>query len=181
MWPLCWVGGCVRARRSDDLFVCFGAKPKQTAWAWDLPRDRKYTRRGGSQRRQKWVDKGRRREAVDDEEQSVDRAVSRRRQEKMEAGQRRESTEVRKATAKTWWPTERPGKPTREDVSMASSFCRSFAKNTDARRMQSITKLPFLSLKLKIKVHVVRCSSFHPLSCILCGRYEMCDSPIGNY
>ena len=40
-------------RQADDLFVCFGAKPKQRAWARNLPRDRKWTRRGRSERRQK--------------------------------------------------------------------------------------------------------------------------------
>ena len=43
---LCW-------RHSGDLFVCFGAKPTQRAWGWDLPRDRKWGREGRSQRRQR--------------------------------------------------------------------------------------------------------------------------------
>ena len=47
------LGVCVCVRRSDDLFVCFGAKPKQRAWGRDLPLDRKWRRRGRSQKGQK--------------------------------------------------------------------------------------------------------------------------------
>ena len=68
---------------SEDLFVCFGAKPTQRAWT----RDRKWRREGKCQRRQ--------REAVDNRPEI---AVQRRTQsaeggsEKMEAGQSRDES-----------------------------------------------------------------------------------------
>ena len=52
-----WVAFCFRLCwcHSEDLFVCFGVKPTQRAWAWD----RKWRREGRSQRRQREsVDKG---------------------------------------------------------------------------------------------------------------------------
>ena len=57
-------------RQVENLFVCFGAKPKQSAWTQDLPRDRKWGRKGRSDRRQGWVDKGTQRE-----ESTTDRRI----------------------------------------------------------------------------------------------------------
>ena len=48
-------------RQADDLFDCFGAKPKQRAWTRDLPRDLKWRRKGRSERRRavdKWTQRG---------------------------------------------------------------------------------------------------------------------------
>ena len=80
------VGVCIR--RSENLFVCFGAKPAQRTRGRDFPRDRKWTREGRSQRRQR-VSWQRRAE----ENSRFEIAVQRRTQsaeggnEKMEAGQ----------------------------------------------------------------------------------------------
>ena len=81
---ICCVG-CVCARQSENLFVWFGAKPKQKAWAPDLPRDQKWTRRGRDQRRHRisWQRKM--------ERGSRQRRAEETKQEKIEAGQRRES------------------------------------------------------------------------------------------
>ena len=49
MRPFVVLGVC--ARRSENLFVWFGAKPKQRFCARDIPRDRKWTREGRFQRR----------------------------------------------------------------------------------------------------------------------------------
>ena len=98
---LCW-------RQSENLFVCFGAKPTQKAWGWDLLPYRKWTRERRSQRRQgefSW-------QSMAGENSRLEIVVHRGTQsaeggsEKMEAEQRRESTEIRKTTAKTYWPTE---------------------------------------------------------------------------
>ena len=65
-------------RQADDLYVCFGAKPKQRAWTRNIPRNRKWRRKGRSEGREGPVDKGTQRGQSTSE--SRRRTVSRRRQ-----------------------------------------------------------------------------------------------------
>ena len=98
------VCGC----QSDNPFVCFGAKPTQRAFAWDLPRDRKKTREGRSQRRGKGSrhEKSVKRRTQSAEGGRKDQSTEQVSQE-MRVGQRGDqSTEVRKAAARTCWPTD---------------------------------------------------------------------------
>ena len=89
-----------------SLCLC-GHETHTKDWGRDFPRDPKWRREGRSKRRQRdqltTVGRGGQ-SAWDSCPENV--TVSRRRQKKMEAWHRRESTEGRKATAKTCWPTE---------------------------------------------------------------------------
>ena len=48
---------CLCGCRSENPFVCFGAKRTRRAWRRDPPRDRKWRREGRSQRRQSQLTK----------------------------------------------------------------------------------------------------------------------------
>ena len=98
----CWIPTCLSVAMWQILlhkicrnstfftsFVCFCAKPPQRACARDLPRNRKGTREGRS----------RGHSAGESSQEKVSKEIR--------AGQRGDqSTEVRKATAKTCWPTD---------------------------------------------------------------------------
>ena len=89
MLGICCVGVC--ECQSENSFVCFGAKPTQRACARDLPWDQKDEGREGP-----------REEGVSRREQSA-WEIS----QEMRVGQRGgQSTEVRKADARTCWPTD---------------------------------------------------------------------------
>ena len=156
---LCW-------RHSDDLFVCFSAKPTQKTEG-EICHE---TGSGGGKegpredREDSW-------QSRTEENSRLEIAVQRMRlsaeggSEKMDIGQRRESTEVRKATAKTCWPTEAGLTNARrcqlvcglEEVS-----CKIHANNS--LQMYSVRQTPrFLRLEL---TQVRVCSFvlfFHPL------------------
>ena len=166
------VYGC----QSENPFVCFGVKPTQRAYA----RDRKWTREGRSERR---------RESAE-EDSRIEIAVQRRTQsaeggsEKMETEQRRESTEVRKTTAQTCWPTEAGLTNARKWVSIPSGFVEVSCKYTPAiacKCTERCTKVSQTSPLLRLNLNQARVCSFvlffHPLGCVLCVRKEMCNAP----
>ena len=95
---LCW-------RHSDNLFVCFGAKPTQRARSPARPEVEEGRKVSEKTERVSWQRKA-------EENSRLEIAVWGRTRsteggsEKMEVEQRREPTEVRKVTAKTCWPTK---------------------------------------------------------------------------
>ena len=89
----------VRGCQSENLFVCFGAKPPQRACTRDLPRDRKDEgRKVPETSRQERSDKRRTQPAEGSSRDQSTEQVS----QEMRIGQRGEqSTEVREAAVKT--------------------------------------------------------------------------------
>ena len=117
------VCGC----QPENSIVCFAAKPTQGGWV----RDRKWTREERSQRKQREsVDKGGWRELSAEgsrRDQSAERDSA-----KMRVGHRGDqSTEVRKTTAKTCWPTEAGLTNTR--CQHCKGFVRVFVSSQDAQ------------------------------------------------
>ena len=97
--------------QADDLFVCFGAKPKQRAWTRDLPCNRKWRRKGRSEKRQGELTK----EPREGSRQRTAEETSRR--EIAVQGKDGQQKEAVREDSQRW-------------VDIRSGFCRSFAKNT---------------------------------------------------
>ena len=140
------IGGirfCGCGFQSENPFVCSGAKPTQRAYAWDLPRDRKRTRKGRSQR---------------NSQQKGARETNQEVSQEMRTGQRRDqSIEVRKAAARTCWPTDAGFTNARIWVSIPSGFVEVSRKYTPAiacKCTESSTKVsqtsPLLRLELTL-------------------------------
>ena len=138
-----WLG-----RQADDLFVCFGAKPKRRAWTRDLRRYRKWRRKGRFERRQT-AEETSWREIVD---QGTD-------------GQQKEA--VREDIQK-WVGIFSSFVKVSRKIHAYDSL------QMHEKLHKIVTKLPFLRLELT-QVHIVRLFFFfHSLSCIFfCGRKEM--------
>ena len=108
--------------------------------------------------------------------------------EKMEVGQRRESTEVRKATAKTCWPTE-AGLNNARRCQYCLWLCESFAQNrrlwlsTNARRAaQCHIDFPLLALGADSSPCLFVCSFSSTLSVVFCVYVMKCVMPlVGNH
>ena len=126
---------CGCGYQSENPFVCFGAKPTQRACARDLPRDRKKTRKGRSQRRGKDSRHERavkRRRTQSAESSRRDQSTEQVSQE-MRVGQREDqSSEVRKAAARTCWSTDAGLTNARSWVSIPSGFVEVSRKYTPA-------------------------------------------------
>ena len=133
--------GCVRW--ADDLFVCFGVKPKQRAWDRDIPRDRKWTRKEGPRKDKRAIDEG---------------------------TQREQSTTESRRDQLAWDSNLGEGRSgMREDsqiwMSIPSGVCRSFAKIYAQmhEKLHKIVTENSLSCDWSWpKVILFICSSFHP-------------------
>ena len=109
--------------------------------------------------------------------QSADRAVSRRRQEKMEAGQWRQSTEVSMASGFRRSYTKKKKK--KKKKKKAQSTVAIVSKCTENAKCHRLS--PSCTWSWPKSVFVRLFFFFHPLGCILYGRKEMCDTPVGNH
>ena len=181
-----WVASvslCVGASQRIP-FICFGAKPTQRACARDLPRDRKWTREGRSERRQKKaVDKGELKKTVDRDESSllkkgpIDRTGQSGRWESD-----REDTSQQKSERRLLGPVDlqMPGGPTREVKStLLMSLWEFSLELTETKNVQKVSHRlpPFLCLEL---TQVRVCSFvlfFYPLGCALRICKEMWNTP----
>ena len=162
--------GCVC--RADGLLVCFGAKPKQRAWARDLLRERKWMSRWRCQKRRRWFDKGRRREELTTEGRGERSALSwlSRKWQNQQKSERRllRADELRRGRVNQ-----------RENMSallvpFVEVSCK--IRAGDSLRMHGEYRVTQNSLSYAWNIPksmLFVCSSFHPLGCILCGRCEM--------
>ena len=123
------VCGC----QSDNRFVSFSTKPTQRACA----QDRKWTRKGRSQKRQK--------KTVCRRDQSIEQAVTWWKQ-----GREERRAEVRKTTAKTCWPTETVWTNAKRQVSIVSGFVRVFIRVKACISSQNSQKVSQTSLFLAL-------------------------------
>ena len=140
---------CECGCQSEDLFVCFGAKPTQKAGERDFPQDRKRTREGRSQREQK--------KPVNRRGQN--RAVSRREQATARTcGRRGRVGQHERISLRSWW--------------LCENFAQIHAHASSADGTENCTKVsqnsPFLRLELT-QVRVCLFSFLPPSQlCMLC-------------
>ena len=157
---------CVAASQVISLF--FGAKPTQRACTRDLPRDRNWRREGRSQRKTSESAEGSSRDQLT--EQTV---------KEMRVGHRvDQSTEVKKGSC---WDllTYRGRVNQREKMSALLVALREFSFEYTlalAHRMHSVTDFSFLVSRANPSLCLF-VLFFHPLSCVLCVRKEMCNAP----
>ena len=177
---------CARAHRSDDLFVCFDAKPKQRVWDRDLPRDLMWTRRGRSERRQRVS-----------QQRNIERSSWQRRAEesiRLEvAAQRGRSAEG----SRRRWKQGRDGSRQKSERRLLRP--EKLHRGWVNQREMSTLLVPFVEVSRKIhagdslEMHgecrvsqnssscLIVCFFFLPPSRLyLCGRKEMCNIPVGN-
>ena len=157
--------------QSENPFACFGAKPTQRACARDLPRDRKRTREGMSQRSSQ--QKG----AEEDSRQ--EKAAKRRSVKRWEQG--REETSRQKSERRLLGPVDpqMPGWPMREDESAflvaCGSFTRIHTRDSLQKHGEQHKVLDFYFLRLEL----TQARDFLPpfRLCILCVGKGMWNTP----
>ena len=148
------VYGC----QSEDPFVYFRAKPTQRACAWDVPRDRKRTRKWKSERKT---------EGDSWQEREVKRwSVKRWEQGREETSQQTSGRQLLRPVHQ-----QMPGWQTRENESAFLMALCGFRSSTRSHEPTECTKVsqtsPFLCLEL---TQACDCLFFfvHPLGCVFC-------------
>ena len=180
--------------QTENLFVCFGAKPTQRACARDLPRDRKKMGEGRSRRQ--WARQNSQ-QKVAAETSRHERAVKRRNGSQHKGA---EETSRQNRSVNRWesggeetsqQKSERqllgsidlpmPGWPTREYVSIPSGFVEVSQKYTPAiacKCTESCTKAsqisPLLGLELT-QARLLVLLFFHALGCVFCVLVKKCE------
>ena len=139
---------CVCGCQLENPFVCFGTKPTQRAWVWDLKGDRTWTREGRSDRsKKKWVS---------------------RREQMRSVGLREQSREGEGINARKWVNFS----------SGFVEVLRKYTPAIACKFTESCTKVSQTSLLRFELTHVRVCSFvlfFHPLVCALWVGKEKCN------